>query len=200
MPLPYSGRLFFVPHFRYKNFGGDLLELSKNKTMILLATERLVLREFEETDAAFVLELLNSKGWLEYIGDRGIGNIEAARKYINEKYRPAYHCEGPAMYLVELKEDGIRLGMCGLIKRAHLEHADIGFAFLPQFAGNGYAYEAAEAILQYAKDDLEMHHLLAIVIPDNAPSIRLLEKLNFEFEKMIHDNGEELKLYRKAVQ
>jgi len=167
--------------------------------MIILVTKRLVLREFEETDAAFIHELVNSKGWLDFIGDRNVKNTTDARKYLEEKYIPAYNNNGPAMYLVSLRDLGTPVGMCGLIKRDHLELPDIGFAFLPQFYGKGYAFEAAEAITAFAADDLQLEALLAIVLPANVPSVKLLEKLGFKYQHMIQQDGDELMLYKKET-
>jgi [ribosomal protein S5]-alanine N-acetyltransferase len=165
--------------------------------MIVIHTDRLVLREFELSDAPFVYELLNSKGWIEFIGDRNIKSLEDARNYIAEKYIPPYSKPGPAMYLAELRSTGEAIGMCGLIQRPDLDHADIGYAFLPQFGGKGYAYEAGEAILQYASEDLKMENLLAIVTPDNQTSIKLLEKLDFSYKSMIERDGDNLMLFER---
>jgi len=167
--------------------------------MIIISTERLILREFEMKDAPFILELLNSKGWIEFIGDRNIRTVEDAEAYLRDKYLPSYSQAGPAMYLVEIKTTGESIGMCGLIRRPDLDHADIGYAFLPEYAGRGYAYEAAEATLQYASEDLKMDNLLAIVTPNNQTSIRLLEKLDFTYQKMIINNGDELMLFEKNL-
>jgi len=163
--------------------------------MIVITTARLILREFELTDADFILRLLNSDGWIEFIGDRNVRSVKDAENYIAEKYLPAYSTAGPAMFLVELKSTGESIGMCGLIQRPDLDHADIGYAFLPEFGGQGYAYEAAEATLYYAKNDLKMGDLLAIVTPANLSSIRLLEKLDFMYKTHIVRDGDTLMLF-----
>src|ERR1700694_1684577 len=122
---------------------------------LIAETERLRLREFAAGDAQFIVELLNSPGWLEFIGDRHIRTEEQAREYLVQGPVKSYQENGFGLSLVETK-DGVPVGMCGLIKRPALEHADIGFAFLPQFMGRGYAFEIASATMDYARNVLGM--------------------------------------------
>jgi RimJ/RimL family protein N-acetyltransferase len=163
----------------------------------ILETERLTLREFIKDDATFIMNLLNSPGWLKYIGTRNINSVDDARGYISEKLMPSYGKNGFGFYLMETKSDNIPVGMCGLIKRDGLDDVDIGFALLPEYEGNGYAYEAASATLKYAKNTLKLNRIAAITVPYNLSSIKLLEKIGFVFEKMINipNDKEELMLY-----
>lgn len=89
------------------------------------------------------------------------------------------------------------MGLCGLIKRDSLEDVDIGYAFLPQFRGQGYAREAAAAVLQYGKERFDFKRLAAITSPDNHDSYSLLENLGFKLERLVVLKGEtrETKLY-----
>ena len=167
--------------------------------MIIAETDRLIIREFKEDDAAFVVELLNTPGWLKYIGDRGVRNIADAEKYIEEKFTSSYTNHGFGIYLVLLKEENIPIGMCGFVKREGLEHVDLGFAFLPDYERKGYAYESATSLLEYATRSLQLSPIIAIVTPGNKNSIALLQKLNFEFETLIKFNGEELMLYKNET-
>src|SRR5690349_10812658 len=116
--------------------------------MNILETQRLTLREFELDDAAFLLTLLNSPGWLKYIGDRNVRSIEDAEKYINDRLMSSYRTFGFGFYVVTAKDSEIPMGMCGLVKRDTLEDVDIGFAFLPEYFGKGYALESASAVLK----------------------------------------------------
>jgi len=152
---------------------------------IILETERLLLREFTEGDADFICRLLNSPGWLKNIGSRGIENEDNAREYINSKLRKAYTELGFGFYLIELKQSGESVGMCGLVKREGLDDVDVGFALLPEYEGYGYAYEAASATVEYAANTLLITTLSAITIPTNKSSIKLLEKIGLKFSKMI---------------
>ncbi|MFI4982343.1 MAG: GNAT family N-acetyltransferase, partial [Nevskiales bacterium] len=115
--------------------------------MKVLETERLVLRRLVAEDAPFILELLSDPSWLRFIGDKGVRNLDDARLYIRIGPAAMYARLGHGLYLTELKDGGIPIGLCGLIKRDTLDDVDIGFAFLPQYRGQGYAREAAAATL-----------------------------------------------------
>lgn len=162
-----------------------------------LETERLQLREMTKDDAPFIFQLLNDEGWLRYIGDRKIHNENDAIGYIMKGPVSSYQRNGFGLLMVERKQDGARTGICGLIQRETLPHPDLGFAFLPQFRGKGYAFEAAAAVLAYAKDNLKLPAVCAIVMQENAPSIRVLEKLGLKLERKIPPAGAdpELLLY-----
>lgn len=152
---------------------------------MLLETERLTLREASLDDATFILRLLNEPSFLRFIGDRGVRTVDDAVRYIAERLIESYVVNGFGLWLVERKEAPGPIGLCGLVKRSALPDADIGFAFLTEFWSAGYAFESARAVRDYALGTLGLPRLLAIVNDDNAPSIRLLEKLGLEFVRMI---------------
>ena len=162
----------------------------------MLATERLRLRRLMFADAPFIMELVNEPGWLEYIGDKNVHSVEDAHSYLREGPIGMYEHHGFGLYLVERKQDGIALGMCGLIKRDTLEHADIGFAFLARMTGQGYAQEAAAAVVGEARS-LRLPKLLAITTPTNRASQRVLAKvgLRFELEIKLSQDAETLHLF-----
>lgn len=165
--------------------------------MKVLETDRLVLRWLSADDAEFILELLNDPAFLRFIGDKGVRTIEDARNYILNGPVDMYTRLGFGLYRAELKEGGIPIGICGLIKRDSLDDVDIGFAFLPQFRAQGYAYEAAAAVMAYGKDALDLKRIVAITSPDNDASGRLLEKLGLRFKRMIRlsEDAEEVRLF-----
>ncbi len=162
---------------------------------IIKYTERLLLKEATVNEAAFMLSLLNSEGWLKFIGDRGVRTIEDAAKYLQERVIPSYTLNGFGMYNLELKTTGEIIGMCGLIDRPTLEGIDIGFALLPDFEGKGYAFEAATAIMDFAKNDLKMDTIVAITTTDNLKSQQLLEKIGFKIIKTFKMEGDDAELY-----
>lgn len=165
--------------------------------MIVLETDRLILRHQTIEDAAFILELLNDPSWIQYIGDRGVRTIDDARGYILKGALDMYARLGFGFYLTELKEGGIPIGICGLVKRDFLEAVDVGFAFLPKFWGKGYAFEAASAVMGYTQSVLGLKRIVAITSEDNHASSKLLEKLGLHFEGVIRYAGtdEEVRLY-----
>ena len=153
--------------------------------MIILETDRLILREFDTADAAFILVLLNNPSWLQYIGDRNVKTIDDARDYLLNGPMKSYRENGFGLSLVAIKKNNTPIGMCGLIKREALEHVDIGFALLPEYAGMGYAYEIVAATMMHAKNSLGLDHIVAITSSDNTRSITLLNKVGLKFEKMV---------------
>jgi len=110
----------------------------------------------------------------------------------------SYSVNGFGLSMVELKNTHTPIGMCGLIKRDNLPDIDIGFAFLEEFMGNGYAFEIAQATINFAKENLQKETILAITIPTNVRSINLLKKIGMKFEKNFSFEGstEELMLFR----
>jgi RimJ/RimL family protein N-acetyltransferase len=161
----------------------------------ILETERLQLRQLEVTDAPFIVALMNTPGWLEFIGDRQIKTNEGAIRYLQNGPLKSYEQNGFGLSLVELKKDQTPIGMCGILKRDSLENPDIGFAFLPEFTGKGYAFEIAHATLNYAKDKLKLETIYAITIPSNAKSIQLLERIGLSFLRSIDNSNEISKLH-----
>jgi len=163
--------------------------------MLVVRTERLALRHFTEEDAPFILELLNEPGWKLFIGDRGVNNLDDAMGYIETVPLASYSKNGFGLNAVEIENDGTLVGMCGLIKRDTLEDVDIGFALLSRFEGRGYAQEAVNATLTHARDQLGLKRIVAITTKNHTRSGRLLERVGMDFEKMISQNGEQLRLY-----
>ncbi len=149
----------------------------------ILKTERLVLREFSFDDAGFIVQLLNSPGWIKFIGDRNVKTEEQAKVYLEKGPLKSYRENGYGLSLVLINRTGEKVGMCGILKRDNLDSPDIGFAFLPEYSGKGYAFEIANATVQFAREELDLPVLSAITLPHNKSSIKLLEKLGMKFVK-----------------
>jgi len=153
--------------------------------MQILETERLVLRHLTLDDAAFMQVLVNDPTWLRFIGDRGVRSIDDAREYLRKGAIASYAQHGFGLYMTELKDGAQPIGICGLVKRDTLPDVDVGFALLPQFAGHGYAGEAASAVMELARQKFGLTRVVAITNPDNHGSIRVLEKIGLVFERLI---------------
>jgi RimJ/RimL family protein N-acetyltransferase len=162
----------------------------------LIDTPRLALRELALDDAPFILELVNDPAWLRYIGDRGVRTLDDARAYLRNGPLASYARWGFGLWAVVGKEsDSLRpIGLCGLIRRDQLDDVDLGFAFLPQYRGLGYASEAGAAVLDHARDVLNLKRVVAITTQDNAASIGALRKLGFRFERLIRWPDEDIDL------
>jgi RimJ/RimL family protein N-acetyltransferase len=164
--------------------------------MFILETVRLRLRELTTGDAEFMLALLNDPDFIRHVGDRGVRTLEAAREYIVKGPMQSYAHNGFGLYMVELSGTREKLGICGLVKREGLTDIDIGFGLLPQYRSQGYAIEAATAVMAQARDELDLERVVAITSQDER-SGNVLLKLGLKFEKMIRFPGEEkeIRLY-----
>ncbi|GCF88960.1 GNAT family N-acetyltransferase [Shewanella sp. M-Br] len=152
--------------------------------MQVARTPRLILRQLTPADASFMLVLLNSQGFIENIGDRGVRTLVQAKDYIVNGPMKSYAECGFGFYAVVLAENGFTIGICGLIKRPTLDNVDIGYAFLPQYWGKGYAFEAAKAAFDLGKS-LGIERIVAIVSAHNSASKALLNKLGLHFESCL---------------
>ncbi|WP_410211006.1 GNAT family N-acetyltransferase [Aquirhabdus sp.] len=163
--------------------------------MDAIETERLILRKMNTDDAAFLLALMNERGWLEFIGNTTVKTLEDAKIHILN--RLTSRAEGMGFRVVTLKESHIPVGVCGLIQRDFLQATDIGYAFSEAYWYQGYAFEAALAMLHYGRDQLDFKRILAITDMGNQRSEKLLAKLGLVFEStMIHpQTGVELNVF-----
>lgn len=152
---------------------------------MILETERLRLRHLAPADAPFILELLNDPGFIRNIGDRGVRTLEQARKYILTGPGASYEQHGFGLNLVESKQSGSGVGICGLLRRECHPDTEIGFALLPKARGQNYAFEAACAVVDFAVRSQQLARIVALTAPDNFASIRVLERLGFRFERMV---------------
>lgn len=165
--------------------------------MKILETSRLVLRWLDTEDAAFIFHLLNDPSWIQNIGDKGIRTLDDAEGYIRNGPVAMYTRYGFGLFLVQLKANQMPIGLCGLIKRKSLKDVDLGYAFLPEYWGKGYAMESASAVISYGKSTHKLSRLIGITSPSNHSSIKLLKKLGFQLEQIVKmaADAEELELY-----
>jgi RimJ/RimL family protein N-acetyltransferase len=167
---------------------------------LVCESPRLLLRRVTPEDAAFVLQQLNEPGWLEHIGDRGVRDLDDARRYIELRFLAPYRTLGYGMYRVETRGDGRAVGLCGLVKRDTLPEPDLGFSLLEEHWGRGYAFEAARAVMQHARATLGLARLMAIVSPGNVASRQLLEKLGFAVQGRLRVDPQEPELILYAAE
>lgn len=156
-----------------------------------ILTSNLFLEPLTLNDAAFLLELVNTPGWKQFIGDRNVPDLQAALVYTQK----IIDTPNVTYFMVKLHSSNTTVGVLTLIKRDYLPNHDIGFAFLPAYGGKGYAYEAASALLKEPEIHAAHSRILATTLTDNVRSIHLLEKLGMTFEKEITQAGEVLRLY-----
>ena len=165
--------------------------------MTPLITERQIIRPFVVEDAPFILRLLNEPSFIENIVDKGVRTLPQAEDYLRQGPLASYATHGHGLWMVQHRVTGAPMGMCGLIKRETLPEIDLGYAFVPEFWGLGFAQEAAAACVAFGWEQLRCEGILAIVSPGNRPSIRLLEALGFVAQgRMELAPGDEVVKYR----
>ena len=165
--------------------------------MYTIESDRLILQPLTLDDTGFVIELLNTEGYLRYIANRHVKTAAQAEEYLKKGPLTSYELNGFGLGLVRLKDTGQSIGMCGLLKRDYLDHPDLGFAFLPAYTGKGYAFEIACATVHHAFSYLGLKKIFGITLPENFTSIRLLQKIGFVYVRnfIVADTKEELSLY-----
>src|SRR5688572_28185895 len=166
-----------------------------SNSMGQVITARLLIEPLQSSDHPFILELVNTPGWLEFIGDRNIHSAPDAIVYINKIIN------NPSIkyWVIKLKESAIPIGIVSFIKRDYLQFHDIGFALLSAFANNGYAYEATTAVLTNILRTYKHPQILATTIASNLHSIKLLKKLGMEHITEIEVENEILQVYGAAI-
>lgn len=161
-------------------------------------TERLILRPTTPEDARLVYEIFNTPKFKEFIGERNVSNEEDALKYLEEKTFPQIERLGYGNYTVILKDNGAKIGNCGLYDREGLKGVDIGFSYLPEYYGKGYGYEAAVVLRDAAFQEFGLEEIGAITTKENIVSQKLIEKLGLKFIRIINipNDPEDLLYYR----
>jgi [ribosomal protein S5]-alanine N-acetyltransferase len=180
----------------YRRFSGHGLA-----TRPELETGRLTLQRFEFDDAPYVVELLNQPSFLRNIGDRGVRSADDAHRYLREGPMAMYEKYGFGLWRVSRRSDGVFVGMCGLLKRDILPDVDVGYAFLPDHWGQGYAFEAANATVEYGARAFGLKRIIGVVSDHNVASIRVLEKVGMRFERMypMHPGEPDVRLYSRDL-
>jgi RimJ/RimL family protein N-acetyltransferase len=167
--------------------------------MIIAKNDRIYLREALQTDTTFCIELMNTPGWLEHIGDRNIATDADALGYIQKSLRNSYKTNQFGLYIMCLTESHDPIGICGIVKRETLDLPDLGFAILPKYEGQGYVFDASILTLKFAKNKLKMNEMLAITNPNNIRCQNLLERLGFSVVLETDNDGEGEALVKYSI-
>jgi ribosomal-protein-alanine N-acetyltransferase len=166
-----------------------------------LQTPRLTLRRFTLDDAPFALRLVNEPSFIRNIGDKGVRSLDDARRYLGEGPIAMYQRHGFGLWHAALTDGGAPVGMCGLLKRDNLPAINLGYAYLPEYWGQGLAGEAAAAVLLHAARKFGLRRVIGVVSEGNLPSVRVLEKAGLRFERMfpMHPGEPEVRLYGRTL-
>jgi len=159
--------------------------------MQVLQTKRLNLSYLTFDDTEFIIGLLNDPSFVRYIGDKGVRTTEDAHEYFQTGPLQSYEAHGYGLFRTALRDGGAPIGMCGLLQRDYLDDPDIGFALLPEYCSKGYAFEAAQGVLEWGRDSLGIRRIVGLVDARNRRSVSLLEKLGLEFDKSFRVDGDD---------
>jgi len=162
---------------------------------VVCETERLIVRQFNVKDVEFIVRLLNEESFIRYITDKNVRTNTDAMNYLNNGPISSYQVYGFGLNLVLLKKTEIPIGICGLLKREELEYPDLGYAFLPEFFGKGYASEAADSVLKKEMATHSINTALAVTLQDNLSSNKLLNKLGFSLNGTMELYGSQNNVY-----
>jgi ribosomal-protein-alanine N-acetyltransferase len=166
---------------------------------LLIVTERLVLRRYTHDDISDVLGLASDPAFARLISKNIPATEEDIRKYIDLQisYQP-FEKDKVFELAVERKEDGKVIGLLGVIRQGH-EQAEIGWGLGVEYRGQGYATEAARAMIDYGFHSLGLHRIYADTSTDNLPSWRVMERLGMRREALLrgafHKEGKWLDQY-----
>lgn len=129
--------------------------------------------------------MYNTPDFIRFIGDKGLSDLTKAGDYIRDFIISSYDKNGFGLYLVELKDEAVPIGVCGILKKDEKNVPDIGFALLPEFYRMGYTFEAAESVLRYAREKLNLPVIRGLAHPENTASRALLKKLGLPEEQIV---------------
>lgn len=161
---------------------------------VMLETERLLLREFDEDDLEAFFLLCSVPEVVRYTGF-SLDNIEQARENLRTRPMADYLKHGYGRWACVLKEDGTVMGFAGLKYLDELNEVDLGYRFLPEYWGRGLATEAARPVVDYGFRELQLDSILGLVDPANKASVRVLEKTGFQYDSFMSYWGSEVAKY-----
>ncbi|RPI16329.1 MAG: N-acetyltransferase [Ignavibacteriae bacterium] len=147
---------------------------------MILETQRLFLRKFETTDITGLSRIYTDEDVMRYIGRGGVLNAVQALKMI-EYWKKCYEDPGYGEWAVINKEDGKLIGHCGFQYLKSINETEIAYLLDKPYWGKGLASEISQAALSYGFKQFNFKKLVAIVYPDNKPSIRVIEKMGMKF-------------------
>ncbi len=148
---------------------------------MILESDRLIIREAIVEDAPFYFKMFNDPDWITYINDKGLKSVEETKVYLEDILPKNAKLNGLGFFTVISKETEEAIGTSSALQRDSLDFIDVGYAFLPNGRGKGFASEATQLMINYIKEKFKQEKVYAFTIPENKRSKRLLEKLGFSY-------------------
>jgi RimJ/RimL family protein N-acetyltransferase len=165
-----------------------------------IETERLLIRRFTVDDAEAYWLLVSDPAVLRYVGEPPLNSIAAVRDLLETRPLRDYRLYGYGRMACIDKDSGRLLGFSGLKYLDDMDETDIGYRFLPEAWGKGYATESGAAIMARQSAESSLRRIIGLVEPENDGSVRVLKKLGLTFERRLADAAHgELDLYAVAL-
>ncbi len=153
-----------------------------------LETTRLRLRLFTHDDLQVMHQLNTDPDVIKYADDP-VRDIDETRQRLEKGPLSDYEKYGYGRFAVEWKETGKVIGFCGIKYLPEIDLPEVGYRYLKEYWGRGIGTEAARACVEFAREDLKIEKLIALIIPENIASIRVAEKLGMSKGPLIHIYG-----------
>ena len=166
-----------------------------------MQTARLLLRQFTLDDAEAYMPLVSDPAVLRYTGEEPQQSIEAVRRILQTRPLRDYLTYGYGRMACIEKSTGRLVGFCGLKYLEDLREVDIGYRFLPETWGKGYATESASAVMNQCSKEGQLKRVVGLVEPANLASVNVLKKLGLTFERSVklEDSESPLDLYATSL-
>ncbi len=152
---------------------------------MIIHTDRLILRHFNLDDAQEYFPLVSDPRVLKYTGEAPFTSLDQVRQMLLARPINDYSQFGFGRMACIEKMSGRLIGYSGLKFLSDLQEVDIGYRFIKDCWGKGYATESASAIMRQAVPEHQLKKVIGLTFPDNAASIHVLTKLGLQFEKKI---------------
>lgn len=162
-----------------------------------METEHLYLRRFTVDDAKEYWPLVSRPEILRYTGEQPQATLDDVREILLTRPLKDYSVHGFGRMACIEKSTGRIVGFSGLKYLEDLNEVDIGYRFLPECWGKGYATESAITLMRQCNSEFGVRRIVGLVDPENVASKRVLEKLGLRFERMLpqNDDGGTMMLY-----
>jgi len=168
----------------------------------VIDTGRLVLRRFTLDDLPAFYQLCSRPEIIRYAQSTPVASLEEAREFMHAAPFRDYATYGYGRFACVWKESGEVIGFSGLKYVPEIADTELGYRFFPEFWGLGLATEAGRASIDFARSDLGLKRLVALVHPENVASASVLAKLGFAVEKQLRYSGLhdiDVNLFAKAL-
>ena len=161
----------------------------KLNSLETIETERLILRPFNLNDIEPSYELNLDPEITRYTNDGGVKSYETIKYLIQDVVMGDYEKHGFGRFAVDLKDNNEFIGFTGLKYIPELDEVDLGYRFKRKYWGMGIATESGIASLKFGFETLDLKEIIAMALPGNIGSIRVLEKLNFHLTEQFEEEN-----------